>query len=49
MLEHDQFRGESFDMNFMPPDDDNITDEDSDDEEGPGPKDPNHLGKGLLA
>lgn len=37
------------DVFLMPPDDDNNTDEDSDDEEDVMPKDPNHLGKGVLS
>ena len=33
----------------MPPDDDDVTDEDSEDEEEILPKDPNHLGRGILS
>lgn len=33
----------------MPPDEDDVTDEDSDDDEDTLPKDPNHLGRGVLS
>ena len=33
----------------MPPEDDDVTDEDSEDEEAILPKDPNHLGRGILS
>jgi hypothetical protein len=33
----------------MPPEDDELTDEDSDDEEEIIPKDPGHLGRGILS
>lgn len=33
----------------MPPDDDGQSDEDSEDEEELLPKDPNHLGRGILS
>ncbi len=33
----------------MPPDEDDVTDEGSDDDEDTLPKDPNHLGRGVLS
>jgi hypothetical protein len=33
----------------LPPDDDEVTDEDSDDNEDAVPMDPNHLGRGILS
>ena len=41
--------GGPVDIILMPPDDDGLSDEDSDDEDSILPKDPNHLGGGILA
>jgi hypothetical protein len=41
--------GTSADVFLMPPDEDDLTDEDSDDDEDTLPKDANHLGRGLLS
>lgn len=41
---------EGYDIVLFPPEDEAITDEDSDDEDEDGMlKDPNHLGKGILS
>jgi len=39
---------EAADVVLFPPEDDEVTDEDSDEEDDLLPKDPNHLGRGVL-
>jgi hypothetical protein len=41
--------GTSADVFLLPPDEDDVTDEDSDDDEDTLPKDSNHLGRGILS
>lgn len=41
--------GTSADLFLLPPDEDDVTDEDSDDDEDTLPKDSNHLGRGILS
>ena len=49
-LEEDQVPlHHAVDVVLMPPEDDDVTDEDSEDEEEILPKDPNHLGRGILS
>ena len=49
LLELDEISGKAIDVNLVPPDENDLTDEDSDEEDGLQPRDPNHLGRGLLA
>lgn len=49
LLELDEISGKAIDVNLVPPDENDLTDEDSDEEDGCQPRDPNHLGRGLLA
>ena len=49
-LEEDQVPlHHAVDVVLMPPEDDDVTDKDSEDEEAILPKDPNHLGRGILS
>jgi hypothetical protein len=47
-MEECESKGIALDVNLMPPDDDDLTDEDSDEDEDSLPKDLNHLGRGIL-
>ncbi len=49
MLETEDMSGFNMDLFVMPPDEDNVSDEDSEDEDELLPKDINHLGKGVLS
>jgi len=48
MLEEQELAHRACDVLLMPPVDDDLTDEDSEDEEETLPKDPNHFGRGIL-
>jgi hypothetical protein len=47
-MEECESKGIALDVNLMPPDDADLTDEDSDEDEDSLPKDLNHLGRGIL-
>ncbi len=47
-MEECESKGIALDVNLMPPEDDDLTDEDSDEDEDSLPKDLNHLGRGIL-
>jgi hypothetical protein len=49
ILEEEDEGNHACDILLLPPEHDDISDEDSDDEDGVLPKDPNHLGKGILS
>jgi hypothetical protein len=49
MLEENEKQHRACDVLLMPPEEDDLTDEDSDEDEGILPKDPDHLGRGILS
>jgi hypothetical protein len=49
ILEEEEQENRACDVLLLPSEEDDVSDEDSDDEEGVLPKDPNHLGKGILS
>jgi hypothetical protein len=49
LLEEEDSANHICDVLLMPPEQDDVSDEDSDDEDGLLPKDANHLGKGILS
>jgi len=49
LLEDSEKKNQACDVLLMPPGDADLSDEDSDEDEGILPKDPNHLGRGILS